>query len=66
MACLGPGFFAVTMRGPMMAAAYACGFRSVTASATSGVIGPNFGFFALTIRCGIAGDCFRFRARFGR
>ena len=53
------------MRGTLIPDACA-GFRSVTASPMTGAAGPGFGFFALTIRIGIAGDCFRFRARFGR
>ena len=62
--CFGRGFFAVTMRGPVMVAGCAGCFRSVTASAMAGAAG--FGCFALTIRIGMAGDRFRFRARFGR
>jgi hypothetical protein len=65
MECLGLGFFAVTILGPAIAAA-CVGLRSVTASATAGAAGPGFVFFAVTIRIGIAGDCLRLRARFGR
>ena len=52
---------AVTMRGTLIAVASAGGFRSVIASPMAGPGG--LGCFADTIRCGIAGDWFRFRAR---
>ena len=61
------GFRAVTMRGPEMAAGCAAGrFCSVMASAMAGAAGPGFGFFALTILMGIAGEIFRFGGRFRR
>jgi hypothetical protein len=56
---------AVTIR-LVMVAACAGRFRSATTSSMAGADGPGFGVFALTIRAGIAGDCFSFRARFGR
>ena len=62
--CFGRGFLAATMREPVMVAGCAGRLRSVAASLMTGVDG--FGCFALTIRCGIGGDCFRLRARFGR
>ena len=41
-------------------------FQHLGVRAAAGAARPDFGFFALTIRIGIAGDCFSFRARFGR
>jgi hypothetical protein len=56
---------AETMRDPLIAAACAAGLRGLTtASSMTGPVG--FGCFALTIRCGIGGECLRFRDRLGR
>ena len=50
---------AVTMRGVVIAAARAADLRGV-ATALSMTGRDGFGCFALTIRCGMGGDFFRF------
>jgi hypothetical protein len=67
--CTGPNRverfgLAVTMRGPVMAAACAGRLRSITASPMAGAIGP--GFRAVMIRIGMATGVFRFGGRFRR
>ena len=68
ISCTGPNrverfWDAVTIRGSL--AGCAGRLRSVTASLMTGAALPGLGGFAVTIRFGMAGEVFRFRARFG-